>query len=65
MEFKVKGRDADAFFPVQVSFNSSDTLCPLQVSTVIPAEADPATARPYRYTAKGSMVTEGYTVNGQ
>lgn len=40
LEFTLAGRgvNADAFFPVTVTFNSTDTLCPLDVADVVPIE---------------------------
>jgi len=58
LEFSVKGRSEDAFFPVTVTFTSSDLLCPLAVASVTPVGDD----KPLRYSASRSLATESYTV---
>jgi coatomer subunit delta len=46
LEFSVAGRNADAFFPVQVGFRSETLLCPLQVASV--THAGQGTVIPYQ-----------------
>lgn len=61
LEFTIKGRNADAFFPVNVSFASRDTMCPLSVVTVLPVD-EPADGRPLRYASTKGLTTDGYAV---
>jgi len=40
LEFNIAGRDSDAFFPVQVQFKSSDTLCDIDIGEVLSVADD-------------------------
>jgi hypothetical protein len=57
----VKGKNVDAFFPVNVSFAAVDTLCPVAVVSVIPADSSPQD-RPLRFSASKVMGTDEYVV---
>jgi hypothetical protein len=35
MEFSIAGNDTDAFFPIQVGFNSDTLLCPIDVTGIV------------------------------
>lgn len=62
LEFTIKGRNADAFFPVTVGFTSAETLCPIGVKTVLPLDEEDD-GRPLRYTVVKGSASDGYTVN--
>ena len=47
----------DAFFPVNVSFSSTDTLCPIDVASVVPYDGGPL-----RFSATKTLQTDEYTV---
>lgn len=60
LEFTVKGKSVDSFFPVQVTFSSVDTLCPIALESIVPADAEP-TDKPLRYSVTKTLSGE-YTV---
>jgi hypothetical protein len=47
----------DAFFPVSVGFSSTDTLCPIDVESVMPYEGDAL-----RFSATKSLQADEYVV---
>lgn len=58
MEFSIKARNADAFFPVRVSFTSSDTLCPIALADVVTVDD----GKQLRHSSQKSLATDEYTV---
>jgi hypothetical protein len=64
LEFTIKGRSPDAFFPVSVAFTSADTLCPITVTNVLPVD-EPEDGRPLRFAYTKGMRSDGYTVDAQ
>ncbi len=47
----------DAFFPVSVNFTSTDTLCPIDVTSVMPYEGDEL-----RFSATKTLLVDEYQV---
>ena len=47
----------DAFFPVSVNFSSADTLCPIDVSSVVPYDGGPL-----RFSSTKTLQTDEYVV---
>lgn len=58
LEFAIKSRNEDGFFPVSLSFTSGETLCPLAVRDV--ASLDDG--RSLRFASSKSLTVESYTV---
>jgi hypothetical protein len=58
MEFVVPAAATDSFFPVEVSFSASHTLCDVAV-TGVTTVSDGA---PSKYACKSMLVTESYQV---
>ncbi|KAI3431813.1 hypothetical protein D9Q98_010566 [Chlorella vulgaris] len=58
MEFVVPAAQADAFFPIEVEFAASRTICDVRVESVVDAQ----TGLPVKYGSKTALVTEGYHV---
>ena len=61
LEFSVKGRDTDVFFPVTVGFSSGDLLCPIAVGEVTGLGGE-AEGKPLRYSVVKNTVVEAYTI---
>ncbi|EFN51137.1 hypothetical protein CHLNCDRAFT_141341 [Chlorella variabilis] len=57
-EFVVPAAQADAFFPIEVEFSASRTICDVKVESVV----DARTGQPVKYGSKTALVTEGYHV---
>ena len=47
----------DAFFPVSVNFTSTDTLCPIDVTSVMPYEGGEL-----RFSASKTLTADEYVV---
>ena len=58
MEFAVRGRSTDAFFPVRVAFTSADTLCPIAVRDVQSTDD----GHTLRHKSTKSSATEEYII---
>jgi hypothetical protein len=58
MEFVVPACDADALYPIEVSFSSSKTFCDIAVESVSSTQ----TGAPVKYGQKRGMSTAGYHV---
>lgn len=58
MEFVVPACDSEAFYPIEVSFNTSKTLCDIAIDTVTSTQ----TGAPVRYGQKRGLTTAGYQV---
>ena len=61
LEFSIKGKNTDAFFPVRVNFSSAETLCPIQVTSIIPADASPGD-KALRYSVSTSLTVEEFLI---
>lgn len=61
LEFTIKGKSVDAFFPVNISFTSTDSLNPVAVVSVVPADSAP-TDKPLRFSATKLLATDEYIV---
>ena len=61
LEFSIKGKNTDAFFPVRVNFASAETLCPIRVASIIPADGAPGD-KPLRYSVATSLSVEEYVI---
>ena len=61
LEFTIKGKNVDAFFPVSVSFSSTDSLNPVSVESVIPADSAPGD-KALRFSATKILQTDEYIV---
>lgn len=57
-EFTIPQKQSDAFFPITVSFTSSQLLCSIDVTTV----TNPNTSIPIQYGLTKFMGTEEYTI---
>mmetsp|Transcript_51558 Transcript_51558/g.120955 ORF Transcript_51558/g.120955 Transcript_51558/m.120955 type:complete len:515 (+) Transcript_51558:226-1770(+) len=58
MEFSADDVDADAFFPISVSFTATGTLCGIQVSTV----SDTRNDSPLQFAASTMLEVEEYEI---
>jgi coatomer subunit delta len=58
LEFNIKGKNLDAFFPVTVTFTSSDLLCPIAVDNIVTVDE----SQPVRYGASRSLLVESYHI---
>lgn len=58
MEFVVPACDAEAFYPIEISFNTSQTLCDVAVDTVTSTQ----TGAPVKYGQKRGLNTAAYQV---
>lgn len=61
LEFSIKGKNTDAFFPVRVNFASAETLCPIRVASIIPVDGAPGD-KPLRYSVATSLTVEEYVI---
>ena len=61
MEFSFKGRNPKCIFPVSVAFTSTDTLCPIDVTSVIPSDGAVGD-KPLRFSATKSLTVDEYTI---
>jgi hypothetical protein len=59
LEFNIKGRNVDAFFPITITFSSGDTLCPLEVTDLVTLEDE----RSLRYSVTKTMSVESYEID--
>lgn len=57
-EFVVPAANAEAFFPVSVSFSCPRTLCDLSIAEVV----DATTGQPIKYGTSSTLTTESYVV---
>jgi hypothetical protein len=58
LEFTIPQRNADAFFPIVITFNSNILFCDIDVASVRTAEGE----TPILYGISKSLSTEEYTV---
>jgi hypothetical protein len=58
MEFVVPMSDADAFYPIEVSFASNRTFCDVGVESVAHTQTD----APVKYSSKRLLATAEYVV---
>ena len=58
LEFNIKGRNTDAFFPVTVAFTASETLCPLGVAQALSLDD----GRTLRAGITKSLVVDSYEI---
>jgi hypothetical protein len=58
MEFVVPAADAEAFYPVEVSFTSPKTLCEVEIDAVLHSQEDSAV----KYSSKKMLQTASYQV---
>lgn len=58
LEFSIQQRDTDAFFPIEVGFNSPNLYCDLEVQQVVAAGSGAA----IQYGLSKGLSTEEYTV---
>ena len=58
LEFVVPAADAEAFYPIDVSFSAGRTLCDVEVETV----TDVGSGAPVKYGLKRALVASGYQV---
>lgn len=58
LEFSIQQKSADAFFPIDVQFSSSELFCGLEVTSVRTADG----RAPIMYGISKSMSTEEYTI---
>lgn len=58
MEFSIRGADVDSFFPIRVQYSSNDTLCPVEVQSVVPLDSD----KPFRFGIQKACTADEYTV---
>lgn len=58
IEFSIPGSDADAFFPIQISFQSQSLLCPLQINSITSS----STNQPIPDTIKKSLTPDSYII---
>jgi hypothetical protein len=58
MEFTVKGRSEDVFFPVNVQFTSVDTLCAIAIGDVVTIDE----GKPLRCATSKILSTDSYVV---
>ena len=61
MEFSFKGRNPKVIFPVSVAFTSADTLCPIQVTSIIPSDAAVGD-KPLRFSATKALTVDEYVI---
>lgn len=59
LEFNIASRDAEAFFPITVSFASKQLFCDVKVAGVVNTEND----TPLQYGFTASLTTDSYTVS--
>lgn len=57
-EFVVPAAPADTFFPIEVEFTATKTICDVRVDTVV----DARTGQPVKYGSRTQLSTEGYAV---
>lgn len=58
LEVDVRGDDADAFFPINVHFQSEETICPIGVKDVISS----AEGKSVRFSSQKSLTVKTYTI---
>lgn len=58
LEFAIKSRNEDGFFPVSLAFSAGETLCPLAVRDVTSLDD----GRSLRFTSSKSLAVESYSV---
>lgn len=61
LEFSIKSRNPKCIFPVSVAFTSSDTLCPIEVASVIPSDAAVGD-KALRFSATKSLTVDEYVI---
>lgn len=61
LEFNIRGRDVDVFYPVALSFTSADTLCPIDVDTVTSVAPEDA-GKTIRTSVSKTLQVERYEV---
>ena len=61
LEFSIKGKNTDALFPVRVNFSSAETLCPIQITSIIPADGSPGD-KALRYSVSTSLTVEEFLI---
>ncbi|CAN0418688.1 unnamed protein product [Laminaria digitata] len=59
LEFNILSRDPEAFFPITVTFASTQLFCDVQVSGVVNTE----TGSPIQYGYTASLTADSYTVS--
>jgi hypothetical protein len=62
LEFSVPELDPDVFFPLQISFESAQTLSGIQVEAVVQAGEDASAGAEVAFHADTRMSVEKYTV---
>ena len=58
LEFNIRSRDADAFFPIQISFASQDLYCTAAVTAVTNVE----TGAPIAFGMQKGLLVENFRV---
>ena len=61
LEFSFKARNPKVIFPVAVSFTSGDSICPIEVASVLPTDANIGD-KPLRYSAKKTLTVDEYLI---
>ncbi|CAM9239413.1 unnamed protein product [Discosporangium mesarthrocarpum] len=59
LEFNIASRDTEGFFPITVTFGSSQMFCDVQVAGVSSTETD----TPIQYSLISSLTTDSYTIS--